>query len=92
MMFIDPNGNYPRYIGDLLIENPGWSAEKPLPLKWIMVEKTPEPLVTEGCRAVESYPENVDGVYRQTWEVVEIPNSYLQALRENLSKINSRLA
>lgn len=92
MIFIDPNGNYPRYIGDLIIENPNWDQVSPLPEGWIAVERTQQPEALAGQVIVEGRPEIHNGVYYQTWETLEIQNSYLQELRENLNKINNRPA
>ena len=68
MLFIE-NGNYPRFIGDLLLIDSAWSEGKNLPSGWNQVAEIDQPTLKENQYFVELPPEIVDGEYRQVWEV-----------------------
>lgn len=67
LIFIDPNGNYPRFVGDIILENPAWEVGNPLPDGWTPVQSTTPPEATTSQILEESYPELIDGVYTQKW-------------------------
>lgn len=90
MIFIDPNGNYPRHIGDLLLEHKAWKTKDSLPDGWTLVEKTDQPIAGTGYMIKESYPALVDGKYQQTWEIVPIPEGYFNILQEEQERSSSR--
>lgn len=69
LIFIDPNGNYPRFIGDIVLENPSWTIGNSLPPGWILVAETVPPEVTSTQILEESFPELVDGIHTQKWTV-----------------------
>lgn len=73
MIFIDKQGNYPKYLGDLQEAYPEWTFKNSIPNGWRVVTETEPPLVTGLEMLVEEYPEEVDGKLKQKWSVVKMP-------------------
>lgn len=69
MPYISPSNEYPRYPGDIQIDNPGWDAGDPLPAGWIFVNETAPPETGPGEIFEAGEPEEVDGEWFQTWSV-----------------------
>ena len=69
LIFIDPNGNYPRFSGDIVLENPSWTVGNTLPDGWVAVQVVAPPEVNASQVLVEEYPEIIDGVHTQKWSV-----------------------
>lgn len=70
MLFINPNNEYPRHIGDLQLVHPGWKQGDPLPEGWQEVAyatERPLPGVDELVYEVE--PTIIDGKLTQTFAV-----------------------
>lgn len=75
MLLIDPQGNYPRYIGDLMLSNPDWIVGDSLPDGWALVNPSEIPAYDLAAkRLVELYPiTSEDGQYYQSWSLEDIP-------------------
>lgn len=69
MQYISPQNEYPRYYGDIQIENPGWELGDPLPNGWVLVVESPRPDFTEDEIAYEDFPVTENGVTKQNWKV-----------------------
>lgn len=71
MLFIDPQGNYPRHIGDVVVANPDWQEGQALPEGWIYVNPSEIPAHDINTEKIEElYPtQGEDGQYYQTWNV-----------------------
>lgn len=67
-LFISPDGQYPRHIGDILIEYPDFDGVN-LPNGWNMVQEVDRPTVGENEIAYETSPEIVNGIYKQSWAI-----------------------
>lgn len=67
-LFINPNNEYPRYIGDIQAEHPDFDGVN-LPEGWVAVEQTERPAVTENEVVYEIPPQLIDGVYKQSWSI-----------------------
>jgi len=65
-LFIDSQGNYPRHIGDLLLEHPDYNGTD-LPEGWKLVEQTDQPIPELGHVVLELDFEIVDNNYIQRW-------------------------
>jgi hypothetical protein len=80
MLLIDPQGNYPRYIGDLMLSIPEWNIEDPLPDGWSLVHPSEIPSHNMATHKLEEiYPViGDDGQYYQSWVVSEISISELE--------------
>lgn len=65
-LFISPDGQYPRYIGDILIDYPDFDGIN-LPEGWKSVEEVDRPTVSTDEIVYEESPVLVDGVYKQSW-------------------------
>ena len=69
-LYINPQGEYPRYYGDIQIENPGWEPGNDLPKGWVQVVETDAPdFDADTERAVAAEPALVDGVMTQQWAI-----------------------
>jgi hypothetical protein len=66
-LFIDPNGNYPRFLGDIYLENPSWQVGDALPAGWIAVLETAIPELQEDEIFYEGPPTVIDGTVSQVW-------------------------
>lgn len=70
MLFITPEGEYPRHIGDLKLAHPEWEQGQPLPTGWLQVAYAQSlPSVGEYEIIYEAEPSEVDGVLTQTFAV-----------------------
>lgn len=67
-LFINPDGQYPRHMGDILIEHPDFNGTD-LPAGWSLVQEVERPTVGEDEIVYEVSPVLVDGVYNQSWAV-----------------------
>lgn len=90
MIYIDPEGNYPRYYGDIMLAHEGWQKGNALPEGWSLVTETDRP-TPELYEVVEQgEPELRDGKYHQTWlkrpmtqheiDIIEAPTKARQKL------------
>lgn len=77
MIFIKNGTDYPRHIGDIQNENPEWEFGQALPSGWELVEETEIPERTAAQRIEETFPEQVDGVWKQRWSVVDLTEAEL---------------
>lgn len=70
MLFISPNNEYPRHIGDLQIEHPNWKEGDALPPGWQIVEYATElPERGENEIVYEIKPTIINGKLTQTFAV-----------------------
>jgi hypothetical protein len=72
MLFINPENEYPRHIGDIQAANPGWNYGDPLPNGWIEVTPTNPPSVPENKALIELAPEEIDGTWTQVWSLRDL--------------------
>lgn len=68
-MYINSQGEFPRYIGDIRIDNPGWQRGDSLPEGWHQVIQTEPPAINKFEVLENGQPELRDGIYYQTWNV-----------------------
>jgi hypothetical protein len=61
-LFISPNDEYPRYVGDIYREYPEFDGVS-LPSGWKEVLDSPAPFLEENETLVEDFPILVDGKY-----------------------------
>lgn len=78
LIFVDPSGNYPRFIGDLMAATPDWSDGDQFPEGWQVVEETPLPPALPTQKVTEVSPTLVDGVLKQTWVVSDLTTEELE--------------
>lgn len=72
MLLIDPNNNYPRYIGDVYISSPNFDGVN-LPDGWKLVEEVAAPSHDTTQIAVEEFPILVGNKYKQSWSIKSKP-------------------
>lgn len=68
-LFINSQNEYPRHIGDLLLEHPDWKEGEELPEGWKAVVEVEYPEVGENETVDEKAPKLIDGVMTQVFEV-----------------------
>ena len=68
MLFIDPQGEYPRHYGDIMLDAPNWQLGDPLPAGWVEVAESPRPEPVDGTVTLEAPPVKVAGVMTQRWQ------------------------
>lgn len=68
MQFISPQGEYPRFIGDIQLEHPNFKKTDPLPTGWVFVETVERPMPAQDEVVYEDYPIEIDGVMSQNWK------------------------
>jgi hypothetical protein len=66
-IYIDSDGNYPRYDGDILQIQPLWEAGDPIPEGWSQVVEITPPTPNETTYVYEGSPIEVDGILSQNW-------------------------
>jgi hypothetical protein len=67
MIYINPEGEYPRYYGDIMLAVPGWEKGDELPEGWHLVQETEIPPLGENEVLEQLDPVEVDGVFYQQW-------------------------
>ena len=80
MLLIDPQGNYPRYQGDLISAYPDWTEGQALPEGWTYVNSTSIPTFNFSTQRLEELSPALgeDGSYYQVWEVREMTAEELE--------------
>lgn len=76
-MYINPIGEYPRFIGDIQLENPEWDSSSSLPEGWIQVHPVDAPTPSATQKVEEDFPIEIDGVFYQSWKLVELSQEEL---------------
>lgn len=71
MILINPNGEFPRFIGDLQNSHPSYTQGDPLPDGWLLVTETTPPEVQDGYEAVWGDPIQTPNGYETTWVIQE---------------------
>ena len=69
MLYISPENEYPRHIGDIKIQNPSWKEGEPLPTGWVEVKELSIPEISENEIWYEEFPVEVGGVMTQNFKV-----------------------
>jgi len=90
MIYINPQGEYPRHYGDIQLDNPGWKLGDELPEGWLKVEETNRPEKTADQIAYEIYPVEINGVWYQSWEVRDLTAEEIEARK--LAEIRNKVA
>lgn len=81
MLYVDPNGNYPRFIGDIQQELPGWQIGDDLPAGWEIVQPhEPPPYNPATHRIYEEAPARISGRLNQTWAIREATSEELEMI------------
>ena len=91
MIYIDPQGNYPRFIGDIQQEVPAWNQGDDLPSGWLEVFQSDIPEYNQMThRVYEGDPVEINGKLYQNWivreatqeelDIVNAPNTIKQKL------------
>lgn len=83
-IYVDPQGNYPRYDGDILLVQPEWAPTDEPPQGWLRVVETLSPPITESTYVYEGFPLMIEGVLTQNW----VSRAFTQ---EELLEINETL-
>jgi len=77
MLFINPENEYPRHIGDIQLVKAGFKEGDALPNGWVKVEESERPRAEANQVTVEGAPAEVDGVMTQTWTVRDFTQAEL---------------
>jgi hypothetical protein len=90
MIYIDPNGNYPRHYGDIMQANPGWEVDDSLPAGWQEVAEVVFPIPTEGYNVIEGEPALVEGVLTRTYTVEPYTQEQVET-KDAMSRLNDKI-
>jgi hypothetical protein len=82
MLFIDPQGNYPRHIGNIVVLNSEWQEGQALPEGWIYVNPLDIPAYDLATQKLEELAPTLseDGQYYQTWNVRDLTAEELEII------------
>lgn len=72
MLYISPENEYPRHYGDIQLDHPDFKLGDDLPEGWKKVESVEPPKTVKYEVSFEDFPELIDGVYYQNWQVREM--------------------
>jgi hypothetical protein len=67
MIYISPDNEYPRHIGDIVLAHPDFKEGDDLPDGWHKVKETQPPKPAADELVVEAAPKQVKGVWTQQW-------------------------
>jgi hypothetical protein len=90
MLYINPQGEYPRHYGDIMLDAPGWKLGDDLPEGWVQVAETERPAPGADQVVVEAAPKEVKGVMTQQWLVRDMTAEELER-RDAPSNAKARL-
>ena len=90
MIFIKNSEEYPRYVGDIESDSPGWQLGQALPYGWEAVTETAPPQRTADFFIVEKFPEKIDGLWYQSWELSPITEADKAGLELANEELQSR--
>ena len=62
MIYVTPQGEYPRHIGDVQLAQSGWAEGDALPTGWQSVIETERPTAGTDQLTYDSGPIEIDGV------------------------------
>lgn len=68
-IYISPNNEYPRFQGDIKLENPTWEVGQELPTGWIAVEEVVVPDYSTDEVLEEKFPVEENGIWYRSWNV-----------------------
>lgn len=71
-LYIVNGTDYPRHIGDLLLEHPDYKDGDPLPDGWETVTRVEMPDSDGVVYYVEGFPKRVKSEWRQTWVTLNV--------------------
>jgi hypothetical protein len=91
MLYINADGEYPRFVGDIQAAVPGWQIGDELPDGWHFVNIVPAPEPSNDQLAVEEFPVEVGGVWSQSWSVRSMTETEL-ARRAAPTTLREKLA
>jgi len=77
MIYINPDNEYPRHIGDVQLDKAGYKEGDPLPTGWTKVAESERPTAGTDQVTVEDFPETIDGVVTQSWIVRDLTQAEL---------------
>jgi len=77
MIYINSANQYPRHIGDIQLEFPGFKEGDAMPIGWTQVIESPRPETGEDQLAYEGIPTEADGLMTQTWVVRDLTQQEL---------------
>jgi len=77
MIYISPTNEYPRHIGDIQLDFPGFKQGDKMPVGWTQVVESPRPEIGADQLCYEGFPEDVKGVITQTWVVRDLTQAEL---------------
>jgi len=69
MIYISPENEYPRHIGDIQLAHPSFKQGDDLPEGWVQVAESERPERQTDKVIYEDFPVEVDGVMTQNWQV-----------------------
>jgi hypothetical protein len=72
MIYISPDNQYPRHIGDIKRANPDFQEGEALPIGWVKVDYSEQPTAGDNQIAVEGTPSETKGVMTQKWVVRDL--------------------
>lgn len=78
MLFIDSNGNFPRYYGDIMAQHEGWQLGDALPTGWQLVADAPSPDYAADETFEDGVPAIIDGVLTRTYNVRKLTAEELE--------------
>lgn len=68
-LFINPQGEYPRFYGDVQLDDPTFELGGTLPAGWIEVQEIEPPVAGIDETVEPADPIEIDGVWTQQWNV-----------------------
>lgn len=90
MSYIKNGRDYPRFIGDILLENPNWIEGDDLPTGWELVTQAKMPVVNKYERLIEDFPILENGQWSQVVRVEQFSQAEIDgeiALQELFSQV-----
>lgn len=88
--FMDTEGNYPLYVGDIVLNHPSWSPHQPLPEGYVEVHPTPRPHPASGKMVMPGKPEFDVDRWIQTWIQTDIETPFDELPTEIQNSIRQR--
>lgn len=91
MRYIKLPNQYPLMQGDIQIENKDWTDLLNPPEGWALVEEATMPELLTNQRRIENFPIFENGVWKQSWSVVEMSEEEIQKNKEKYEGLRQHL-
>ncbi len=92
MKYLNPNGEWPRYAGDIQLEHPTWNIGDALPAGWHIINDVAQPEAGEDEVAEITGVQEIDGEFFDLWTIRPLTSEELAERAAFIEMMKAKLA